>query len=277
MRSFFLFLIKNHVFFLFLLLELTALWFVFSNNAFQKTAFVHSANNLTGNVLNTYGNMTRYFFLREVNDSLMAENAMLRQQILSESLIDSSGEISVRDSSGILVYTCLPAQVINNTYTMPNNYVTINKGSEDGIERDMGVITSSGIVGIVKEVSAHYAVVLSVLHGSFHTRVAIRKNNEQGRLVWKFGDPTMVQVVDVSEPGTLHPGDTIVTTGYSAAFPPNYIVGELVDYGKETGSNFYTLNVRLSTEFSRLRFVYVVNYLYKNEVKDLENAANASQ
>lgn len=278
MRSFFQFLIRQHVFFIFLLLEIISLWIVFNNNAYQKTFAINSANRFTGNILNTYGDLTKYFYLREVNDSLLAENAMLKQMMMKEGEMDSSGRIQVADADGVILYSATPAMVVNNTYTMPNNYITINKGSNDGIEKDMGVITSNGLVGIVKEVSPHYAVIISVLHSNFHTRVAVKKNKEEGRLEWKYGDPEMVQVIDVSEPGKLNPGDTIVTTGYSLAFPANYPVGVLVDYGKESGSNFYTLNVRLTTKFSRLRYVYVVDYLRKDERNQLENnSTNANQ
>ncbi|HAE34988.1 MAG: rod shape-determining protein MreC [Chitinophagales bacterium] len=275
MRSFIQFLLRYHVFFLFLLLELISLWFLFSNNAYQRTFFVHSANRMTGNVLNTYGNLTKFFYLSEVNDSLLAENALLREAMMQQATADSGGRISMLDEHGEMLYSCMPAKVINNTFTLPNNYITLDKGSEDGIVKDMGVITSNGLVGIVKDVSPHFSVVLSVLHSHFHTRVAVKKNNVQGRLVWNGEDPTVVKIVDVSEPGHLEPGDTIVTTGYSAAFPPGYPVGVLKSYGKETGSNFYTLEVELTTAFSRLHYVYVVDYLLKEEQTNLEEESHA--
>ncbi len=276
MRSFFLFLIRNHVFFIFLLLELAALWLVFSNNRYQKSAFIHSANVVTGDVLNTYGDLTRYFYLKQENDSLLAENARLLAMMPDATMVDSAGSVAVLDSSGTMLYSYQPAQVINNTYTFPNNYITINKGSNHGIEKDMGVITSSGIVGIVKEVSPDFSVIISVLHGSFHTRVAVQKNNEQGRLVWDGKDSRVVKVVDVSEPGKLEVGDSIVTTRFSMAFPDGYPVGVLDSYGKVTGSNFYTLKVRLSTDFSRLRYVYVIDYLLKEQQMELELNNNSN-
>ncbi|HCK21804.1 MAG TPA: rod shape-determining protein MreC, partial [Bacteroidetes bacterium] len=139
-----------------------------------------------------------------------------------------------------------------------------------------GVITSSGIVGIVKEVSPDFSVIISVLHGSFHTRVAVQKNDEQGRLVWDGKDSRIVKIIDVSEPGKLEQGDSIVTTRFSMAFPDGYPVGVLESYGKETGSNFYTLKVRLSTDFSRLRYVYVVDYLLKDQQMELELNNNSN-
>lgn len=277
MRSFLLFLIKNHVFFIFMMLELAALYLIVTNNRYQQTFFVNSANAVTGDVLNTYDNLTSYFYLREVNDSLMQENAQLKARLFTAN-DDSVSSIMVVDTANQPLYSYVPATVINNTFALPNNYLTINKGSLNGIEKDMGVVTSSGIVGIVKEVSPRFSVVLSVLHGSFHTRVAVQRNNEQGRMVWDSKDPTMVKVVDVSEPGVLYPGDSIVTTSYSMAFPPGYPVGTLESYGKTTGSNFYTLNVKLATDFSSIQYVYVIDYLYKEEQGDLEseNMTNAS-
>jgi rod shape-determining protein MreC len=270
MRSFFLFLIRYHVFFIFLLLEGLALFLVIRNNRYQQTFFVHSANRLTGDVLNSYNNFTSYFDLREVNDSLLVENARLRAMHSIPSPNDTSF-VYQSDSSGLPLYTFIPATVINNSHTMPNNHITLNKGSRDGIRKDMGVVTSNGIVGIVKDVSEDFAVVLSVLHGSFHTRVAVKRNNEQGRLIWDGYDPTLVTMVDVSEPGELFEGDTIVTTSYSMAFPPGYPVGTLAEYGKAEGSNFYTITVKLTNDFSRLQYVYVVDYRKREEQTELED------
>ncbi|MFN3939663.1 MAG: rod shape-determining protein MreC, partial [Chitinophagales bacterium] len=148
-------------------------------------------------------------------------------------MADTTSEVKVNDSMGALLYSYIPAIVINNSYTEPNNYMTLNKGALHGIKKDMGVITANGIVGIVKSVSPNYSVVLSVLHGDYSTRVAVKRNNAQGRLQWVYGNPKMARVVDVSEPGMLYEGDTIVTTEFSMAYPPGHPVAILKSYGRE--------------------------------------------
>ncbi|MBK7107726.1 MAG: rod shape-determining protein MreC [Bacteroidetes bacterium] len=273
MRNFLQFLFRNHVLILFIILEVSSFWLIFSNNLYHNTYFINTANSVSGDVLNTYGNLTNYFYLKQVNDSLMLENISLREQLGLKTIQDSTQIISVNDSTGELLYSYIPALVINNSFTEPNNYITLNKGAKDGIKKDMGVITSNGVVGIVKSVSENYSVVLSVLHGDYSTRVAVKRNNAQGRLQWVYGNPKMASVVDVSEPGMLYEGDSIVTTEFSMVYPPDHLVGILKTFGREAGSVFYTLDVQLSTNFSTLKYVYVVNFLRKNERQQLETQA----
>lgn len=269
MRSFFLFLIRHYVTFLFLLLELISFYLIFTFNSFHNTYFVNSANTLSGNVLNTYGNFQEYFSLREVNDSLMAENSLLREHLLLAEISDTARNVAI-DTLGNPLYSYITAEVIGNTYTEANNYITLNKGSEHGIAVNMGVITSNGIVGRVVKVSPNFSVVMSVLHSQFVSRVAVKRTNAQGRLKWDGRSPTHIDIIEVSEPGKLHKGDTITTTRVSPMFPPDIPVGTLIDYGKDPGSNYYTLDVKLSTNFSALRYVYVVNELMSAERNALE-------
>jgi len=270
MRSFIQFLLRNYAALIFILLELVSFYFVFSYNKFQHTFFVNTANEVSGNVLNTYGNFQTYFTLDKVNDSLVAENAALRAQLRESLAIDTVNQYTAKDSLGRQLYTYIPAEVIGNSYTEPNNYITLNRGSSHGIQKNMGVISSNGIVGQVVNVSENFSVVMSVLHSRFKTPVAIKNNNAQGRLIWEGKDPTTVNMVEVSEPGLLKQGDTIITTPVSTMFPANTIVGTLESYGKEQGRNFYTLDLKLSTNFSALKYVYVVNDLMRTERDSLQ-------
>ena len=276
MRNFFLFVIRHYAVFLFVLLELIALGFVFRYNAYQNSWFVNSANTVSGNVLNNYDEFKAYFSLKAVNDSLLTENAKLRAELNQSKYIDTLSIQTVKDVNGTTIYTYIPAEVIGNSYTELNNYITINRGSIDGIQKDMGVITSEGIVGLVVSVSPHFAVVMPVINTDFRTaRVAVKKNNTLGRLQWEGKDPTISKMIEVSEPGTLTAGDTVITTSASSMYPPGTMVGTIEEYGKQQGSNFYTLSIKLATKFSSLHYVYVVNYLRKEEQEALENKKNA--
>ena len=270
MRSFFLFIIRHYAIFMFLFLELLSFYFIVTHNSYQQTYFINTANTLSGNVLNSYGNFQEYFSLREVNDSLMHENAMLREQLLLSQIADTVNH-TVNDSTGKPLYSYIPAEVIGNTFTEANNYITLNKGSSDGIQVNMGVITSGGIVGRVVKVSPNFSVVMSVLHTQFVSRVAVKRSNAQGRLTWDGKRPTHIDVIQVSEPGTIKKGDSIITTKVSPMFPPDIMVGTLESIGKDPGSNYYTLDVKLSTNFSSLKYVYVVNEIISKERNDLEN------
>ncbi|MBC8173359.1 MAG: rod shape-determining protein MreC [Chitinophagales bacterium] len=276
MRNFFLFIIRNYAIILFLILEILSFWLIFNNNAFHKTYFLNTANAVTGDVLNTYGNLTQYFYLKNVNDSLLAENAQLRSEIQQSRQLDTVHVYNVKDSAETVLYSYIPAEVIYNSYTEVNNYITLNRGSKHGIQKTMGVITSNGICGKVVTVSENFSVVMSVLHSDFFTRVSVKKNNAQGRLVWNAEDPTIAIMVDVSEPGELTTGDTIITTASSQLFPSGIMIGTLQGYGRDEGSNFYNLQIKLSTQFSKLKYVYVVNYLRKEEQQQVEEEATVN-
>ncbi len=265
MRSFIQFLIRNYAIIIFLLLEAVSFYFVFTYNKFQHTYFVNTAGDLSGNVLNRYHNFKSYFSLDEVNDSLINENARLRAQLEESMIIDSSRSYTMRDSSGKQLYTYIPAEVISNSYTEANNYITLNRGSNHGIQKNMGVISSNGIAGQVVDVSENFSVVMSVLHSRFKASVAIKRNNTQGRLLWDMKDPTVIRMIEVSEQGFPTLGDTILTTSSSRIYPPGILVGTISDFGKEAGNNYYTLDIKLSTDFSSLKYVYVVNDLMRTE------------
>lgn len=270
MRSFIQFLIRNYAIIIFILLEAVSFYFVFTYNKFQHTYFVNTAGEMSGNVLDRYHNFKSYFSLDEVNDSLINENARLRAQLRESMMIDTTGVYSIKDSAGKQLYTYIPAEVISNSYTEPNNYITLNRGSNHGIQKNMGVISSNGIAGQVVEVSPNFSVVMSVLHSRFKASVAIKRNNTQGRLLWDMKDPSHIRMVEVSEQGFPAIGDTIFTTRSSMIYPPGIIVGTISDFGKEAGNNYYTLDIKLSTDFSALQYVYVVNDLMRTERDTLQ-------
>ncbi len=271
MRSFIQFIFRYYAVILFILLEGISFYFVFTYNQFHHTFFVNSANNVSGNVLNTYGNFKTYFSLDKVNDSLITENARLRSMLDESYLIDTSHASIMRDSLGRQIYAYIAAEVISNSYTEINNYITIDRGSNHGVEKNMGVISSSGIAGQVIKVSPNFSVVMSVLHSRFKASVAVNRNNTQGRLLWDINDPARVHMVEVSEQGFPKVGDTIVTTRSSEIFPPGIIVGMIESFGKEAGTNYYTLDIKLSTDFSSLQYVYVVEDKMRAEIDSLQN------
>ncbi len=271
MRSFIQFILRYYAVILFILLQGISFYFVFTYNKFHHTFFVNTANDVSGNVLNTYGNFKTYFSLDKVNDSLISENARLRSMLGESYLIDTSHASIMRDSLGKQLYAYIPAEVISNSYTETNNYITLDRGSNQGILKNMGVISSNGIAGQVIKVSPNFSVVMSVLHSRFKASVAVKRNNTQGRLLWDVTDPSMVHMVEVSEQGFPTIGDTIVTTRASSIFPPGIMVGTIEKFGKEAGTNYYTLNIKLSTDFSSLKYVYVVNDLMRAEIDSLQN------
>ena len=160
--------------------------------------------------------------------------------------------------------------MINNSTNKRNNYLTLNKGKLDGVKPEMGVISSDGVVGIVKDVSDHYCSVMSLCNKDFHTSAKLKKNNYFGNLSWEGGNPSKAVVIEIPKHVPLVKGDTLVTTIYSGIFPEGIKIGTIDNFEIKAGENFYTSVVNLSTNFYNLSYVYIVNNIFKGEQKKLE-------
>lgn len=276
MKNILLFVYRNHVFFLFLILEIMALVLIARNNEFHRASMLNSSNRLTGNIYQWNSEVTEYLKLKTVNTRLAEENAALRA-LLAESQYDKSRMmVSVTDSSALQQYTYIPAKVVNGSTNRRNNYFTINKGLLQGVEPEMAVITSDGIVGIVKDVSKNYASVLSILHKNSSISVKLAGTGYIGSLVWDGGSPKRVQLTDIPNHVELYEGMEVVTSGYSAMFPSGIKVGKIISFDIGPGENFYDIEVETSNDLSSVSIVYVVNNLMRIEQIELEQHVEAN-
>ncbi len=276
---------------LFVILEVLSAYFIVNNNAYHQAAVINSSNRLIASVLNTSNSVTTYFSLAEVNSKLSEENAKLREILhnglqpeginnLSDSLaIEALAEDSVnivaaaktrRDSLRLKQYLFIPAKVVDNTVYHAKNYVTINKGLADGIEKDMGVICPDGVVGKVKDVSQHFAVISSLLHTDMYISALIKRSNTLGSVQWSGKNPAIANLNDIPVHINIITGDTIVTSGYSGIYPPGTIIGTVGEVRPEEDAAFYDIDVKLSTEFQELSYVYVVKNRLRHEKDSLK-------
>lgn len=217
--------------------------------------------------------VTDYMNLKTTNHDLAYENAQLMNS-LPGGLYDKAVQaIVVKDTLLIQQYSYIPAKVINNSTTRRNNYLTLNRGTTHGIQREMGVITGSGVVGIVKDVSEHYCTVMSLLHKNTRISAKFKHNNYFGSLVWDGTDAGVADLKDIARHVQLKKDDTIVTTNYSALFPENILVGTVLSFESKAGDNFYNIKVKLSANFSNITYVYIVNNILKKEQLELEAAS----
>jgi rod shape-determining protein MreC len=176
----------------------------------------------------------------------------------------------IKDTLRKQQYTYITARVINNSVNRRNNYLTLDKGSLQGIEKDMGVISSSGVVGIVKDVSKHYCTVMSVLHKNTRISARFNHNNYFGSPVWDGNDSREATLLDIAKHVKFSVGDTLVTTVFSSIFPEGVMVGVVKESNIKKGDNFYKITVNLSANFLNLSHVYIVNNLLKKEQQELE-------
>lgn len=272
MRNLIIFIRRFFNFFLFLVIEIICLVWVFRKNTYQRTAFLNSTNTLTAGLFQRYNNVEYYFHLRDVNDSLVAENARLRNQLPGDfDHIDSSSR-TVTDTASRRKFLYLEARVVNNSVNTATNTITIHRGSRQGIEPNMGVVSTNGVVGIVRNVSDNYAVVISLLNKNTRISARLLKTGDFGSVRWDLDHPSPEYGVltDIPKTVKVQRGDSVVTSGYSTIFPENIMIGYVDRIGSTPSSNFHTIRIRFATNFHNLEYVYVIRNLMADEQKKIE-------
>lgn len=276
MRNLILFFVRFHAFFLFLFLELLCLFLVVRYHTFQRNSTLSASNAVTGYIYETSANITGYLDLDRVNDSLRKENILLLAQLENAQRNNSYTEEVGCNNKYEPAYVYIDAKVISNSTTKPNNYLVIDRGSDHGIEANMGVMLRNGVVGIVKDVSPHFATVLSVLHKDTKISARLKGKEYVGSLQWPGTDPKTAVVKGIPKHVKIAEGDTLVTSGFSSIFPEDVMVATVKSFELQPGNNFYDIDVDLSANFETLRYVYVVKYLFKEEQQQLEEDNNGN-
>lgn len=276
MKNLFILLWRNNFTLLFLLLFSLSVYLVVLNNNFQQVAFLNSTNRVTASVLSAVNSVNSYLNLREKNADLAGENAILKSK-LPENFYDLKiNTITANDTLLRQQYTYLEARVVSNSVNRRSNYLTLDKGSIHGVKKDMGVISSRGVVGIVKDVSPRYCTVMSLLHKNSRVSTRFSKNHYFGSLVWEGMNSREATLLDIARHVKFSKGDTLVTTTYSAIFPEGIMVGTVQGSEVRKGDNFFRITVFLSVNFNNLSHVYIVNNLLKEEQQTLEANTTAT-
>ena len=276
MRNLISFLIRHSSWFVFLLYVFISLFLLFQNNPYQQYVYLTSANSASASIYKVVSGVTSYFNLQSINNDLQERNALLEMEVinLKRQLDDCkirmiADSISLPDSVA-QSYEYYFAGVINNSVSRPMNYITIDKGSSDGIEPEMGVVDQNGVVGIVSVVSKHAARVISLLNPNMKLSCKVKGSDYFGSLYWDGVSPHFAVLEEMPRHVVYQKGDTIVTSGYSAVFPEGLIVGVIESGMKTNDDNFIALRVRLSTDFTRLSTVRAIKIKLSDELKEIE-------
>lgn len=273
MKNLWLFLVRYNAFFWFVLFFTFSIFLVVQNNNYQRSSFVNSSNVIIGSFYGNVNSWKEYLSLRTTNEQLTNENALLRQQLQNITSSDTTKDaISIVDSIDDSRYDFLVASVVNNSVNQKSNYLTINKGSIDGIEKDMGVITSNGVVGTVLNVSAHFSTIKSLLHPDSKISVTLDSTSTAfGSLVWGNNkDPRYAMVRDIPNHVKVYVGQPVFTSGYSTKFPKGIKIGHIVQTDLTSGESFKDIRVLLTTNFINLNHVYIVKDKMAIEKLELE-------
>lgn len=270
MRNLFLFLWKYNFFIFFLLLEGLCGYLIVQNNNFQRASFVNSTNLVAAKLNYAVSSVTEYINLGITNDALSRENAGFKSLMPEVFYIDSAIRRVQSDTVLRQQYTFMTAKVVNNSTNRRSNYLTLNRGSMQGVKPEMGVICPNGIVGIVKDVSDHYCSVISFLHKDSRFSARLKRTSFIGSMVWDGFDATHGTLNDIEKHVKVLKGDTVITTSFSSIFPEGIMIGVVDKVNPSSGNPFQDISIRLATPFGSLSYVYIVENLLKNEQQALE-------
>lgn len=269
------FLIRYSSWFLFAIYFVAGSVLLFSGNPFHHHVYLTSANRVSSALYRGANSVSSYFFLRDINEDLQRRNSDLELEIYRlKDIIRDYREKAYADTmtvdSVMSRYHFTIAHVINNSVTHAHNYITINKGSLDGIRPEMGVIDQNGVVGVVNVVGEHTARLLSVLNPYMRLSCKIKGHDQVGSLVWDGRNPSEAILEELPKHSEFEPGDTVVTSGFSSMFPEGVPVGTVLSASHDMEDSFYTLRLRLFTDFSTLSTVRVIRDNMRDELQVVE-------
>lgn len=259
---------QYRAFITFLLLETLAGWMIIQNNQYQSTKYFNTSNRIAANLVSISQGVRDYFSLKMVNEELAAENTFLRTELERQNRILTGGDSA--DQMVINQFDFVHAKVINNSVSRFKNYITINQGKNSGIEPGMAVISTKGVVGKVKSVSDHYAVIISLLNVDEYVSSAVKRTNHFGTIHWSGTDPEFADLQYIPRHVKLAIGDSVVTSGFNAVFPPDILVGIVREVTLREDAPFFNIKVELAQDFYKLAFVKVIKSELKPEVDSLE-------
>ena len=247
---------------------------LFKNNPYQQSIYLTSANSISSSVYSGINGITSYFYLRDINEDLQYQNAALEMEVLS--LRNQVNEYRLRmtdtisDKTKNSQFDFVLARVISNSISLQQNYITINKGLNDGIDSEMGVVDQNGVVGIINVVGENSARIISLLNPNLRLSCKVKNSDYFGSLVWDGKSPYYAVLEEMPRHVKFEKGDTIVTSGYSSVFPEGIQVGIIDEQLNSGADNFFSLKVKLLTDFTQLSNVRVLKNKMKQELDMLK-------
>ena len=275
MRNLLNFFLRYSSWFVFLFYALLSCYLLFTRNPYQHHVYLTSANAVASGIYEVTGNVTSYEGLRDINDDLQRRNAALEAEVVmlrtqNKHLRQDILQDSLRSLDSVGRFEFVIASVINNSVIRPYNYITIDKGTADGLAPEMGVMDQNGVVGVTNVVGKHHSRIISLLNPNFRLSCKLRGNSAFGSLVWDGRNPSEALLEELPKQVRFHKGDTIITSGYSAMFPEGIPVGTVIGSTRGEDDNFHTLRIRLLTDFTTLSTVKVISNRDIVDIKEVE-------
>ena len=271
------------VYFVLLFLSLSL---IFNSNYFHKSKFIIFSNGITNYTNEVFENINWYFQLKKINSSLVEENLILKNQL--EKFIEKNSIDSLEN----VAFQYHNAKVISNNLSSIKNNLVINKGIKHGLKNEMGVISSTGIIGIINRTSKNYSSVMSVLNTESKINAKVKRTSHFGTLEWNGLSNRELLLNDIPETADIKIGDSIITGGMSLIFPEGINIGVVSEIMKqekfndtvmkfhinnqvkianiEFRENYLNIEVKLHTDMNNLNNVYIIESLNKNEFENIK-------
>lgn len=267
------FFFRNGPFFVWLILTIVSIILLVQHNPYQRSVWMGSANYISGSFYKASDNVSSYFGLRQINSEQLSHIAELENEVLRlKHLVRNYEDFQSLVIDTVSNYRYTIAHVVANSTNKVENFLTLDKGYEDGIRQDQGVADHNGVVGIVSKVSAHYALVISLLNPNLRLSASLKNEESYGSLWWDGNDPRYALLEDLPRTVQFEKGDTVVTTSYSSSFPAGVPVGMVEESFETDNNNFLTLRIRLFADFRSIQDVHVIDNLDAEEVNSLTSA-----
>lgn len=280
MRALLDFITKYNHWFLLVVLEGISLVLLFQFNRYHNSVWMTTANTAVGQFYAWENKALRYISLGQVNEDLMQRNLILEQsneflrRRITELTHDST-EAERHLTAQLQDIRLLHAHVITNSVMRRDNFITIDRGTADSVQAEMGVVCGTGIVGIVYIASEHYAIVQPLLNSGSRISCRLRGSDYFGYLKWEGDNPLYATLDDIPRHARFKVGDTVETSGFSSVFPSGIFVGKVAAIEDSDDGLSYKLKVHLGTDFSRLQNVSVVQQRFQSELHKLEQQADS--
>lgn len=249
----------------FLLLETFSGFMLFQFNHYQGSVWFTGANSVAASVMELEAEFLQYLHLSDENRSLTRENLLLQQEM--DSLRHVIADLRKKETYTeklqnelLQDYELIPAHVISNSVCQKDNFIIIDVGLADGVQPEMGVVSGTGVVGIVSKVNAHHALVMSVLNSQSSISCRIRGSEYFGYMKWKGGSPLRTFMDDVPHHAKIQKGNIVETSGFSSVFPAGIFLGKVENIRNSSDGLAFQLEIMMSTDLSCIRNVSVIKF-----------------
>jgi rod shape-determining protein MreC len=278
MRNIFLFIRRFFTFFLFLVLLGISFAVLIKYNQTYQAAFANTAGDLTGRLDKQYNDFQYYFHLKETNKQLVDQNARLLNLLgtafdAPDSIKNYKIDSLIKDTLGrVRKFATLPAKVVNNSVSEEYNFLTLFRGANQGVKKDMPVIGPDGVVGRVISVSNNYCRVMSLLNRNSKVYAMLKKGMVSGAVEWDGEDPQYLVMRKVNRSAIVQKGDSVITSNINGlSYPPGVLIGTVAQVKQDVAGGSFILKVKTATNFYNLEYAYLVENMMWQEQKTLED------